>query len=100
MQAFEQQPREAECLAMGGQIVDATLVPAPKRRNNEDEKAAIKAGKSARQIWRGKPNKAHREPQTTPTGRQRRRCTLDSEDLGQDPLYPSGEDRGVIRGLS
>jgi len=55
MQAFEQQLREAGYLAMGGQIVDATLVPAPKQRNTEDEKAAIKAGKSARQIWRGKP---------------------------------------------
>jgi hypothetical protein len=46
---------------MGGQIVDATLVPAPKQRNTEEEKAAIKAGKSARQIWRGKPNKAHQK---------------------------------------
>lgn len=43
------------------QIVDATLVPAPKQRNTEDEKAAIKAGKSAKQIWRGKPNKAHQK---------------------------------------
>ena len=61
MQAFEQQLREVGYLAMGGQIVDATLVPAPKQRNTEDEKAAIKAGKSARQIWRGKPNKAHQK---------------------------------------
>jgi len=61
MQAFEQQLREAGYLAMGGQIVDATLVPAPKQRNTEDEKVAIKAGKSARQIWRGKANKAHQK---------------------------------------
>ena len=33
----------------------------PCERNTEDEKAAIKAGKSARQIWRGKPNKAHQK---------------------------------------
>ena len=46
---------------MGGQIVDATLVPAPKQRNTEEEKAAIKAGKLARQIWRGTPNKAHQK---------------------------------------
>jgi transposase len=59
MQAFKQQLRIAGYLAIGGQIDDATLVPAPKQRNNEDEKAAIKAGKSAKQIWRGKPNKAH-----------------------------------------
>jgi transposase len=88
MQAFEQQLREAGYLAMGGQIVDATLVPAPKQRNTEDEKAAIKAGKSAKQIWRGKPNKAHQEPQATPSGRQRCRCTLDGEDRRQDPLSP------------
>jgi IS5 family transposase len=61
MQACEQQLREAGYLSMGGQIVDATLVPAPKQRNTEDEKATIKAGKSAKQIWRGKPNKAHQK---------------------------------------
>jgi len=32
-------------LAMGGEVVDATVVPAPKQRNTEDEKAAIKEGK-------------------------------------------------------
>jgi len=32
-------------LAMGSQIIDATVVPAPKQRNTEDEKAAIKQGK-------------------------------------------------------
>jgi len=32
-------------LAMGGQIIDATVVPAPKQRNTEEEKAAIKAGR-------------------------------------------------------
>lgn len=30
MQAFEQQLREAGYLAVGGQIVDANLVPVPK----------------------------------------------------------------------
>jgi len=32
MLAFEPQLREAGYIAMGGQIVDATLVPAPKQR--------------------------------------------------------------------
>lgn len=50
MQAFEQQLRERGYLAMGGQIVDATLVPAPNQRNTEEEKAAVKAGRSAKQI--------------------------------------------------
>lgn len=49
MQAFEQQLREAGHFAMGSQIGDATLVPAPKQRNSQDDKAAIKAGSSARQ---------------------------------------------------
>jgi len=32
-------------LAMGGQIIDATVVPAPKQRNTEEEKAALKEGR-------------------------------------------------------
>ncbi len=30
---------------MGGQIIYATVVPAPKQRNSEDEQAVIKEGK-------------------------------------------------------
>jgi len=30
---------------MGGQIVDATIVAAPKQRNTEEEKAAIRDGR-------------------------------------------------------
>ncbi len=43
---------------MSGQIVDASLVPAPKQRNTEAEKAAIKVGKAAGEIWPDEPNKA------------------------------------------
>lgn len=38
-------------LPMSGQIVDATLVSAPRQRNTEDEKAPIKAGETAAEIW-------------------------------------------------
>jgi IS5 family transposase len=55
---FDRQLRGAGYLAMGGQIVDATLVSAPRQRNTADEKAAIKAGKSATEIWPDKPAKA------------------------------------------
>lgn len=41
---FDATLREAGYLAMGGQIVDATIVAAPKQRNTEAERAAIKAG--------------------------------------------------------
>lgn len=41
-------------LAMGGPIIDATVVPAPKQRNTEDEKAAIKDGRIP-EAWKVKP---------------------------------------------
>ena len=43
---------------MSGQILDASLVPAPKQQNTGDEKAAIKADKTADEIWPDEPNKA------------------------------------------
>ena len=56
--AFDRQLRDRGCLPMGGQIVDATLVAAPKQRNTAAEKEAIKAGKSAAEIWPEIPAKA------------------------------------------
>jgi len=58
MKAFDWQLRKKGYIPMAGQIVDASLVPAPKQRNTEAEKAAIKQGKSAKEIWPGEPNKA------------------------------------------
>jgi len=58
MKAFDWQLHKKGYIPIGGQIVDASLVPAPKQRNTEDEKAKIKAGKSAQEIWPDKPNKA------------------------------------------
>lgn len=49
---------EAGYLPMGGQIIDATLVAAPRQRNTEAEKARIKAGEKADAIWAGTPAKA------------------------------------------
>jgi transposase, IS5 family len=46
---------------MGGQIVDATLVAAPKQRNTEAEKAALKEGRSAGEIWPDEPAKARQK---------------------------------------
>jgi transposase, IS5 family len=56
--AFDQQLREGGYIAMGGQIVDATLVAAPKQRNTKEEKDAIKAGKAAAEVWPDKLAKA------------------------------------------
>jgi transposase, IS5 family len=56
--AFDNRLRTNGYLAMGGQIVDATLVAAPKQRNTQEEKDAIKAGKTADEVWPDKPAKA------------------------------------------
>jgi hypothetical protein len=46
---------------MAGQIVDATLVAAPRQRNTEGEKARIRAGDNAGEIWPDKPAKARQK---------------------------------------
>jgi transposase, IS5 family len=58
MKAFDWQLQKKGYIPMSGQIVDASLVPAPKQRNTEGEQQAIKSGKSAKQIWPDEKNKA------------------------------------------
>ncbi len=53
---FDKHLTKAGYLAMGGQIVDATIVAAPKQRNSDGEKADIKAGQIP-QGWKDKPAK-------------------------------------------
>lgn len=53
---FDQALRASGFIAMSGQIVDATLVSAPKQRNTEDEKQAIKEGRIP-EAWADKPAK-------------------------------------------
>lgn len=55
---FDRQLKERGYLAMGGQFVEATLVAAPKQRNTAAQKDAIKAGKSACEIWPDEPARA------------------------------------------
>jgi IS5 family transposase len=43
-------------LAMGGQIVDASIVPVPKQRNTREENEAVKRGKTPKG-WNRKPRK-------------------------------------------
>ena len=54
--AYEAALTRAGFLAMGGQIIDAALVVAPRQRNREGEKAEIKAGRVP-QSWKSKPKK-------------------------------------------
>jgi hypothetical protein len=83
--------QDAGYLPMCGQIVDASLVVAPRQRNTEEEKAAIKAGKKTAEIWPDEPAKAAQCPQGD-AQRPGYGCTLDGEDAqGQGRSRRHGE---------
>ena len=73
---FDAAIREAGYIAMSGQIVDSSLVAAPKQRNTRNEKQAAKAGKTAHEIWPDQPAKARQKDVdarwTIQTGKARR----------------------------
>lgn len=60
-QRFDKVLTEKGYLAMSGQLLDATLVPAPRQRNDDGEKQDIKAGKTAAEIWPDKPARARQK---------------------------------------
>jgi IS5 family transposase len=53
---FDQQLRAQGYLAMSGQLVDASIVAAPKQRNTQAEKRAIKEGRVP-EAWQAEPAK-------------------------------------------
>ena len=53
---FDRQLRAAGYLAMAGQLVDASIVAAPKQRNTQAEKQALKEGRIP-ENWKTKPAK-------------------------------------------
>jgi transposase, IS5 family len=53
---FDEALRASGFLAMSGQIVDATIVAAPKQRNTQEEKIAIREGRIP-DDWKEKPPK-------------------------------------------
>lgn len=53
---FDAALRAAGFIAMSGQIIDASLVAAPKQRNTDDEKRAIKEGRVP-EDWKARPGK-------------------------------------------
>jgi IS5 family transposase len=54
--AYEAELSKAGFLAMGGQIIDASIVAAPKQRNSDGEKRDIKEGRIP-EAWKDKPAK-------------------------------------------
>lgn len=76
MKAFDWQLHKKGYIPMSRQIVDASLVPAPKQRNTEGERDAIKASQSAQQSGLSdEPAKAAQY-----------RCALDAQDRRQGAL--------------
>ncbi len=45
---------------MGGQIIDASIVPVPGQRNKREENATIKAGDTP-EVWKEKPARLRRK---------------------------------------
>jgi IS5 family transposase len=53
---FDRHLKRQGYLAMGGQIIDASIVPVPKQRNRRDDNAKIKAG-GVPESWASQPTK-------------------------------------------
>ena len=51
---FDAHLKERGYLALGGQIIDATILPAPRQRNLRENSAKVKAGETLAQ-WEAKP---------------------------------------------
>ncbi|PRX31215.1 transposase [Meinhardsimonia xiamenensis] len=64
---FDAYLRAAGCLAMSGQIVDASIVAAPRQRMSEEERAIVKGGGTP-EGWKEKPAKLAQkgEPMSAP----------------------------------
>ncbi len=58
--AFDDHLKGRGSLAMGGQIIDASIVPVPGQRNKREENATIKAGDTP-EAWKEKPAKLRRK---------------------------------------
>ena len=55
-ETFDGHLKDQGYLAMGGQIIDASIVAVPKQRNSREENARIKAGETP-ESWQDKPAK-------------------------------------------
>lgn len=58
---FDAALKDQGYFALGGQILDASIVEAPKQRMTDGEKALIKDGKNADEIWPDDPHKARQK---------------------------------------
>ncbi len=77
MKAFDWQLHKKGYIPMSGQIVDASLVPAPKQRNTDGEQQAIKPAKRRRSFGRtSRPKRRRRIPTRAGRLRLAARCGI------------------------
>ena len=78
MKAFDWQLQKKGYIPMSGQIVDASLVPAPKQRNTDDERQAIKqASRPRRSGPMSRPRRPRRTPMPAGRSSSAARCATD-----------------------
>jgi hypothetical protein len=89
---FGQHLQAKDCIARGGQIVDATIVSAPRQRNTKGVNEAIKTGETPKE-WEKQPTKLAQKDVDAPGPR---RTTTGSTDT----RTTSGRHSVEIRGRS
>jgi len=98
---FDATLRNAGYLPMSGQILDATLVAAPKQRNTNTEKADLRAGRIP-EDWQDKPSRlSHKDRHASWTLKQSGRMMGRSpqriwpfRSLAINRMFPSIENSG------
>lgn len=103
---FDKHLAKAGYLAMGGQIIDASIVSAPKQRNTDGEKADIKEGRIP-ETWKDKPAKLRQKDRDARWTLKRSRRKEDAEgkpypeiavpDFGYKNHISSDRRHGLIR---
>ena len=82
---FDRHLEEQGLLAMGGQIMDASIVEAPRQRNNQEEKEAIKSGDLPKS-WEDSPAKLRQKDRSARWTMKRGRKT-DSQSQLMVPAF-------------
>lgn len=89
---FDVELKDRGYFALGGQVIDASIVEAPKQRLTDDEKARIKAGETAREIWPARPAKAaHKDTAARWTVKRGQKKAKPGRDTINAPLERTAE---------
>ena len=98
-ETFDGHLKDQGYLAMGGQIIDASIVAVPKQRNSRKENARIKAGEMP-ECWQDKPAKRRQkdvEARCQEARQEPLRLQVSTGPSAQAGAALSGERRGDAR---